>query len=274
MGHRRPLAGKHGEHQVVHPLAVQPQAFAEVGLLAHPQPPQQGQAGRVARIDRGVDAAPAEHAEALPEHRLQHLAGITPPLVGRRQADAEFGRPAGLVGRADAKVANQLAAIAQADRALEPPSGRGLGLRGDKRVRLADIHRPPALETRDLWMGAAGCTPSVSQGIATVSGQQYALSFWTKVNGALNHVPNQLTVSFNSTTLFSAQMSDTAWQKMVFNVTGTGNDQLYFAANNIYGGTELDDVSLTQVAVTPEPRTTLLLATGLVGGANAGGAAG
>jgi len=117
----------------------------------------------------------------------------------------------------------------------------------------------------DLWMGAAGCTPSVSQGIATVSGQQYALSFWTKVNGALNHVPNQLTVSFNSTTLFSAQMSDTAWQKMVFNVTGTGYDQLYFAANNIYGGTELDDVSLTQVAVTAEPRTTLLLATGLVG---------
>jgi len=114
-------------------------------------------------------------------------------------------------------------------------------------------------------MGAAGCTPSVSQGIATVSGQQYALSFWARVNGALNHVPNQLTVSFNSTTLFSAQMSDTAWQKMVFNVTGTGNDQLYFAANNIYGGTELDDVSLTQVAVTPEPRTTLLLATGLVG---------
>ena len=123
----------------------------------------------------------------------------------------------------------------------------------------------PRTGNYDLWMGAAGCTPSVSQSVATVSGQQYALSFWTKVNGALNHVPNQLTVAFNSTTLFSAQMSDTAWQKMVFNVTATGRDQLLFAANNIYGGTELDDVSLTQVAVTPEPRTTLLLATGLAG---------
>lgn len=126
----------------------------------------------------------------------------------------------------------------------------------------------------DLWMGAAGCTPSVSQSLATVSGQSYALDFWTRVNGALNAVPNQLTVTWNATTLFSAQMSDTTWQHMVFTVTGTGHDELMFAANNVYGGTELDDASLTVlpspvasqlVMVTPEPRTSVLVATGLVG---------
>lgn len=117
----------------------------------------------------------------------------------------------------------------------------------------------------DLWMGAAGCTPSVSQSLTTVAGQTYSLSFWAKVNGALNEVPNHLTVSFNSTTLLSQQMSDTSWQHLVFNVTAMGRDQLVFGANNIYGGTEIDDVSLTQVAVTPEPRTSVLLATGLIG---------
>lgn len=122
----------------------------------------------------------------------------------------------------------------------------------------------PRTGAYDLWMGAAGCTPSVSQSLTTVAGQTYSLSFWTKVNGALNDVPNHLTVSFNSTTLLSQQISDTTWQHMVFNVTALGRDQLVFAANNIYGGTEIDDVSLTRVAVTPEPRTSVLLATGLV----------
>lgn len=129
----------------------------------------------------------------------------------------------------------------------------------------ADTYAHPHSGSSDLWMGAAGCTPAVSQSLATVSGQEYSLGFWTKVNGALNNVPNQLTVVFNSTTLFSAQMSDTTWQKMVFTVTASGDDRLLFAANNIYGGTELDDVSLTQVSVTSEPHTTILLATGLVG---------
>lgn len=116
----------------------------------------------------------------------------------------------------------------------------------------------------DLWMGAAGCTPSVSQSITTVAGQTYSLSFWAKVNGALNSVPNQLIVSFNSTTLLNQQMSDTTWQHMVFNVTAMGRDQIAFAANNIYGGTEIDDVSITQVASTPEPHTAILLGTGLI----------
>lgn len=117
----------------------------------------------------------------------------------------------------------------------------------------------------DLWLGAAGCTPAVSQSLTTVAGQTYTVDFWAKVNGALNSVPNQLTVAFNSATLYSAQMSDTTWQHMVFRVTSTGDDQLLFAANNIYGGTEIDDVSLTTVTATSEPHSALLLGTGLVG---------
>lgn len=123
----------------------------------------------------------------------------------------------------------------------------------------------PRSGASDLWLGAAGCTPGVSQSLSTVSGQSYSLSFWTKVNAALTSVPNKLTVSFNSSTLLSAQMADTTWQHMVFRVTGTGDDQLLFAANNIYGGTEIDDISMTRVVTTPEPHPTVLLATGLLG---------
>jgi len=124
----------------------------------------------------------------------------------------------------------------------------------------------PLAGAYDLWMGAAGCTPSVSQSIPLVAGQTYSVSFWARVNGALNYVPNQLTVTFNSQTLLSRQMSDTTWQHLVFNVTALGRaDQLAFAANNVYGGTEIDNVSVTQVTATSEPRTSLLLATGLVG---------
>ena len=123
----------------------------------------------------------------------------------------------------------------------------------------------PRAGAYDLWMGAAGCTPSVSQALTTVAGQTYSLGFWAKVNGALNNVPNHLTVTFNSSTLLNQQMSDTTWRHLVFNVTALGRDQLVFAASNIYGGTEIDEVSLTHVAATPEPRTPVLLATGLLG---------
>jgi hypothetical protein len=117
----------------------------------------------------------------------------------------------------------------------------------------------------DLWMGAAGCTPSVSQSLTTVAGQTYSLAFWTRVNGALSHVPNQLTVTFNSTTLLSQQLSDTTWRHVAFDVTALGRDQLAFAANNINGGTEIDDVSISRVAVAGEPHTSVLLGTGLIG---------
>lgn len=123
----------------------------------------------------------------------------------------------------------------------------------------------PRSGTYDLWLGAAGCTPAVSQSLSTVAGQTYSVDFWARVNGALNSVPNQLTVAFNSTTLYSAQMRDTTWQHMVFRVTSTGDDQLVFAGNNIYGGTEIDDVSMKTVTATSEPHTALLLGTGLVG---------
>lgn len=129
----------------------------------------------------------------------------------------------------------------------------------------AGTYARPHSGAYDLWMGAAGCTPSVSQALTTTAGQTYLLDFWAKVNGALNHVPNQLKVTFNSSTLLSQQMSDTTWQHLAFNVTALGRDQIVFAASNIYGGTEIDDVSLTHVAVTPEPRTPVLLATGLLG---------
>lgn len=126
-----------------------------------------------------------------------------------------------------------------------------------------------------LWFGAMGCTPSISQNLITVSGEQYLLTFWYEAYGAqggAGGLPwNNFTALVGGNTLFSSELTNTSWQQASVTFTGTGSDMLEFAGFNLPGGDLLDDVSVTAVAaVTPEPAPMMLLAIGLVGLTGAG----
>lgn len=129
---------------------------------------------------------------------------------------------------------------------------------------LYDVEPTPHTGYSDFWFGAASCLPSVSQTLATVFGQTYSLDFWLNLNSSWGFgTSNLFKVMVGANTLFNGQVNNYSWAESQYTFTGTGSDVLAFYGNNPPGGTELDDVSVT--AVTPEPASMVLLATGLLG---------
>ena len=117
----------------------------------------------------------------------------------------------------------------------------------------------------DMGFGAATCTPGISQELTTIAGRYYTLDFWFVLGPRTPpNTPNVFTISLNGNVLASGQVNNYfPWQELGGEFLGTGDDIVSFSGNNPKGVTFLDNVRVT--AVTPEPETLTLFATGMVG---------
>ena len=110
-------------------------------------------------------------------------------------------------------------------------------------------------------LGSVGSNGSLSQTFTDTPGQVFTVSYWLLNNGG---TPSDFQVFFNGATLYD-QSNPAAfpYTQFVFNVTGTGSDQLTFAARNDPAYFYLDDASVT-LSTTPEPGSLALLGTGML----------
>ena len=115
----------------------------------------------------------------------------------------------------------------------------------------------------EMGFGAVSCTPGISEDLTTIAGQTYNLGFWFVLGPSQLNIPNVFSVSVDGDVLGSGQITQYAWTQFTTSFVGTGDDKLSFSGNNPNGVTYLDNVRV--IAVTPEPGTMTLMATGLVG---------
>jgi len=106
---------------------------------------------------------------------------------------------------------------------------------------------------------------SISQAISTLAGSTYEISFYLGNYFTLPGAPdNDFTASFGATKIFGDMNAPLGpYQLYSATVQATGASTLLtFSGFNLPDFTGLDDVSVVPAAVTPEPSSWLLLASG------------
>jgi hypothetical protein len=119
------------------------------------------------------------------------------------------------------------------------------------------------------FFGAVGNTGGISQTLATTAGQGYTFSWWQLLDSG---TPSSIDVWWNGSSIYAVNNGTTggAFQQQSFGVVATGaSTTIQFVIRDDPGFAYLDDISVVAggegLAVTPEPATMTLMATGLVG---------
>ena len=114
-------------------------------------------------------------------------------------------------------------------------------------------------------LGNVGTDGCISQTISDTAGQLYNFSFELASDGA---TPNDFSASVDSTTLLSlTNIPAGGYNLYSFDFVGTGSDSISFTERDDPGYLALDTINVS--AVTPEPSSILLLATGMAATAGA-----
>ena len=131
----------------------------------------------------------------------------------------------------------------------------------------------PRTGSQYAYLGGGNTPNTLSQTINTIVGTQYTFSFY-----AVDDSPNPFSASFGAQTVYNGTapardpFNASTYQLFTYNVTAaSASTNIAFTGaytQTFSNGTQLDDVSVTQVTAVPEPGSiALLVGAGAVGAA-------